>query len=149
MASPCNSPLPLPRTRHPTSAAREREAATDEHFGGECALFIPTQANKQETEGRRRFRHPNLQQKGHNQHSLLSVGLTVWKSSLNDECNCVPDFIATSDFDADDAIVYSSPELPHPFRPASTGIAHRQALQIASLSHAAYAAGGCGGGVRG
>lgn len=48
--------------------------------------------------------------KGHNQHSLLSVGLTVWKSSLNDECNCVPDFIATSSrrasHYADDVIIY-------------------------------------------
>lgn len=48
--------------------------------------------------------------KGHNQHSLLSVGLTVWKSSLNDECNCVPDFITTSSrrasHYADDVIIY-------------------------------------------
>ncbi len=31
--------------------------------------------------------------KGHNQHSLLSVGWTVKESSLNNECNCVPDFL--------------------------------------------------------
>lgn len=30
--------------------------------------------------------------KGHNQHSLLSVGWTVWTSSLNNECNCGPAF---------------------------------------------------------
>ncbi|RLW06002.1 hypothetical protein DV515_00004998 [Chloebia gouldiae] len=29
-------------------------------------------------------------QKGHNEHSLLSVGLTMWTSSLNNECNCGP-----------------------------------------------------------
>ncbi|CAL8367733.1 unnamed protein product [Boreogadus saida] len=29
--------------------------------------------------------------KGHNQHSLLSLGWIVWKSSLNNECNCGPD----------------------------------------------------------
>lgn len=29
--------------------------------------------------------------KGHNQHSLLSVGWIVKESSLNNECNCVPD----------------------------------------------------------
>lgn len=31
--------------------------------------------------------------KGHNQHSLLSVGCTVKESSLNNECNCVPVFL--------------------------------------------------------
>lgn len=30
--------------------------------------------------------------KGHNQHSLLSVGWAVWTSSLNNECNCGPAF---------------------------------------------------------
>lgn len=51
--------------------------------------------------------------KGHNQHSLLSVGLTVWKSSLNDECNCVPDFVLPSRASegiasryADDGVIY-------------------------------------------
>lgn len=89
----------------------------------------PQRTNKQ--------KYPQLpnHSKGHNQHSLLSVGLTVWKSSLNDECNCVPDFIQTSkgiaSRYADDGIIYflCSPLLPHrtppPCLPPTTGT-HRR-----------------------
>lgn len=100
------TPPPYPHPPPPPPSVRsERERGP-----GRRALkrwrrkrFFVYQTNKKKKkrkEGRRRFRRPNPQQKGHNQHSLLSVGLTVWKSSLNDECNCVPDFIATSDVDA-------------------------------------------------
>lgn len=62
--------------------------------------------------------------KGHNQHSLLSVGLTVWKSSLTDECNCVPDFSWPSQRImsryADDALVYIC-ACPAPSLPPITG----------------------------
>lgn len=118
VASPCNSP-PLPPP--PPSVRSEREAPAGEgsNVGGESAFFVyqTNKKKKKRKEGRRRFRRPNPQQKGHNQHSLLSVGLTVWKSSLNDECNCVPDFIATSDVDAGGrhcAVLLPKPPRPPP-----------------------------------
>lgn len=95
---------PTPHHHHPASAVRERGPGRRALKRWRRKRFFVYQTNKKKKkkrkEGRRRFRRPNPQQKGHNQHSLLSVGLTVWKSSLNDECNCVPDFIATSDVDA-------------------------------------------------
>lgn len=69
----------------------------------DCTLWLPILSSpafricwRQETKAghTRTFSFPGRDSlfKGHNQHSLLSVGWTVWTSSLNNECNCGPTY---------------------------------------------------------